>query len=417
MAMYFGMEVILAGKFLKPRRSYLSAISVLSFLGVCLGVMTLIVVLSVMRGFEKELHDKVLGFDPHLTLRNEGILYDYEFFGKELDKDERVAGWSPFVMGPVLAEVNGRISAPQIRAVDPDTVDSVIPLRKSLVDGEWFSGPEGILVGEAWARRHQCWLGDTVLIHSPRNIEILRNPNEKPKTIYLPAEYTIVGIFSTGFYDYDFNFLLLPLSEGQQLYNMQDGVHGIAIRLKNLDDVPAVQRELHERLDPLIRVDSWMDLNRTLFSAVAVERRMMTFILFFIMIVAAFGLSGTTLTVVIQKSKEIGLIKALGGDDGQVMRIFTYYGLIVGILGALAGTVLGAYVLYIRNDFSLFLSKTLGMDVFPAEIYHFSEIPAVWSWANVSWIAFSGVLLSALVSLIPAIVAARVDPARTLHYE
>ncbi|MEM6884821.1 MAG: ABC transporter permease, partial [Verrucomicrobiota bacterium] len=161
-AMHFGMEVTLAGKFLKPRRSYLSAISILSFLGVCLGVMTLIVVLSVMRGFEVELHEKVLGFDPHLTLRNDGILYEYPFFGKELEKDERIAGWSPYVMGPVLAEVKGRISAPQIRAVDPDTVNDVSPLRGALVAGEWFIGPEGILVGEAWARRHQSWLGDTV---------------------------------------------------------------------------------------------------------------------------------------------------------------------------------------------------------------------------------------------------------------
>jgi lipoprotein-releasing system permease protein len=260
-------------------------------------------------------------------------------------------------------------------------------------------------------------VGDKVLIHSPKNIEILRSPNEKPKTVYLPAEYTIIGIFSTGFFDYDFNFLILPLSEGQRLYDLGEGVHGIAIHLKDIKDVLAVQQELHQRLDPLIRVDSWMDLNRTLFSAVAVERRVMTFILFFIMIVAAFGLSGTTLTVVIQKSKEIGLIKALGGDDGQIMRIFTLYGLIVGILGAVAGVGLGAVMLAIRNDFSAFISNSMGVEMFPPEIYHFSEIPAVWSWGQVGWIAFSGVLLSALVSLIPAIVAARVDPARTLHYE
>lgn len=415
--MYLGMEVILAGKFLKPRRSYLSAISILSFLGVGLGVMTLIVVLSVMRGFEEELHDKVLGFDPHLTLRNDGILYEYPYFGKELERDDRVAGWSPYVMGPVLAEIKGRISAPQIRAVDPETVNNVIPLREALVAGEWFAGPEGILVGEAWARRHQSWLGDTVLIHSPRNIEILRNPNEKPKTVYLPEEYKIIGIFSTGFYDYDFNFLLLPLEEGQRLYNLQDGVHGIAIHLRDIDEVVLVQQELHERLDNGIRVDSWMDLNRTLFSAVALERKVMTFVLFFIMIVAAFGLSGTLLTVVIQKSREIGLIKALGGDDSQIMRIFTLYGLMVGILGALAGIITGAYLISVRNDFSDWLSRVTGATIFPEEIYHFSEIPAVWSWSQVSWIALSGILLSALVSLIPAVVAARVDPARTLHYE
>ncbi|MEM6820623.1 MAG: ABC transporter permease [Verrucomicrobiota bacterium] len=408
---------MLAAKFLKPRRSYLSAISILSFLGVCLGVMTLIVVLSVMRGFEAELHKKVLGFDPHLTLRNDGILYEHAFYGQRLNEDDRVGGWTPFVIGPVLAEVRGRISAPQIRGIDPETIQDVIPLKETLVAGEWFLGPEGILVGESWARRHQAWVGDTVLIHSPRNVEILRNPNEKPKTVYLPSSFQIIGIFSTGFYDYDFNFLLVPLSEAQRLYNLEDGVHGLAIRLNSMDDVTDVQTELHQTLDPIIRVDSWMDLNRTLFSAVAVERRVMTFILFFIMIVAAFGLSGTTLTVVIQKSREIGLLKALGADDGQIMRIFAFYGIIVGILGAIAGVVLGGGILQARHEFSRLLSQALGVEIFPAEVYHFSEIPAVWSWGLVGAIALAGIVLSGLVSLVPALVAARVDPARTLHYE
>ena len=187
--------------------------------------------------------------------------------------------------------------------------------------------------------------------------------------------------------------------------------------MDDIENVPEVQLELHQRLDNMIRIDSWMDLNRTLFSAVALERKVMTFVLFFIMIVAAFGLSGTLLTVVVQKSREIGLIKALGGDDSQIMRIFTLYGLMVGILGAVAGIIAGAYLISVRNDFSDWLSRATGASIFPAEIYHFSEIPAVWSWSQVSWIAMSGILLSAIVSLIPAIVAARVDPARTLHYE
>jgi len=414
---HLGLEVILAGKFLKPHRSYLSVITVLSLMGVCLGVMTLIVVLSVMRGFELQLHEKVLGFDPHLTIQNNGILSQYEFIETILEQTEEVEGWTPFVLGPVLAEVAGRVSAPQIRGVDPDRIDSVIPLKKALVAGQWFDSPEGVLVGESWARRHQAWVGDTVLIHSPRNIEILRNPNEEPKTIYLPAEFVIQGIFSTGFYDYDSNFILVTLGEAQRLYNLGSGAHGLAVRLKDLKQALPVQRQLQDQMDPAIHVDSWMDLNRTLFSAVQVERRVMTFILFFIMIVAAFGLSGTTLTVVIQKSKEIGLLKALGADDGQVMRIFTLYGLVIGVIGAVAGAFLAGGVLYWRHDLSDLLARSLGVEVFPAEIYHFSEIPAVWTWSTVGWVALAGALLSAVVSLVPAVVAARINPARTLHYE
>ncbi|MGF1677767.1 MAG: FtsX-like permease family protein [Candidatus Methylacidiphilales bacterium] len=414
---WLGFEGLLAGRYLQPRRSYLSVISVLSFLGVCLGVMTLIVVLSVMGGFEKEMHRKVLGFDPHLTIRNDGILREYAKHGSVLDAEPRVAGWSPFVVGPVLVEINGRISAPQIRAVDPQSIDRVIPLRESLVAGEWFGSAEGVLVGEAWARRNQAWLGDRLLVYSPRNIETLVRPGEGPKTVYLPAEYVITGIFSTGFYDYDFNFLLMRLQEGQRLYHLEDGVHGLAVRLHHMDDVNPVQQALRATMEPGMEVDSWMDLNRTLFSAVAVERRVMTFILFFIMIVAAFGLSGTTLTVVIQKSKEIGLIKALGAANSQVMAVFTLYGFFIGVLGSAAGVGAGALVLRMRHGLSLFLSKIMGVEVFPAEIYHFSELPAVWSWTQTGWIVAAGVVLSTLVAVVPAIMAARVQPARTLHYE
>ncbi|MDZ4787823.1 MAG: FtsX-like permease family protein, partial [Blastochloris sp.] len=289
-----------------------------------------------------------------------------------------------------------------------------------LVVGEWLKGPETILVGDEWARRHDAWVGDKVTIQSPRNIKNLIPPKPGEKTdqsFYLPSEYTIVGIFSTGFFEYDFNFLILEIGEVQRLYDMQGGVHGISVRLVNPNLAESVKNRLNKRLVAPVRAQTWMDQNKRLFAAIATERRVMSFILFFVMIVAAFGLSSTLITVTVQKAKEIGLMKALGAQDWQIMSIFTIYGFVVGILGAVLGTIGGLVMLAYRNDFSLFLSKTFHVEVFPAEIYSFSSIPAVIDPTTVFIIACSGVVLSTLAALLPAFAAMRVDPVKVLHGE
>lgn len=411
------VELFLALRFLRPTRSYVSAITVLSLLGVVFGVMVLIVVLSVMEGFEKELRDKVIGFNAHLTVLNFGVLKNYDRIQGELTANPQVEAASPFVLGPVLAEFHGRISTPFIKGVRPEESEKVIPMKKYLVAGEWLNSPDAVAVGEVWADKNGAQIGDKIIIHSPRNLKHLTAKKNKDEDYYLPSEYRISGIYNTGMFEYDFNFLVMHLDEAQRLYAMGDSVHGIAIRLKDADKAAQVKEVFNRQLRPPIHARTWMDQNKQLFSAIALERRVMSFLLFFVMLVAAFGLSSTLITITVQKAKEIGLMKALGAQNWQIISIFTLYGFIVGCLGSVLGAASGLLMVTYRNDFSGWLSRTFHIEVFPAAIYNFSEIPAIVDWTSIISIAGAAILLSTFAALLPAALAARFDPVQTLRRE
>jgi len=416
--MFRWVELSLAFKFLKPRRHYLSVITLISLLGVALGVMVLIVVLSVMRGFELRLREKVLGFNPHLTITNYAVMDSYEEVAAAVRQEVDIEAMVPFITGPVLAECHGKISTPQIRALPADgNLAQVVPLQETLVEGGWLTGPETVVVGVEWARRNQAWVGDQLLIHSPRNIALLKNqPEEGEGTpYYLPSEYRIAGVFETGFFEYDSGYMLVEISEAQRLYNMFGAAHGLAARLDDPMKAFAAQEQLSRHLDPSLTVLTWVDLNKTLFSAVQTERRTMSILFFVVMLVAAFALMSTNLTVAVQKTREFALLMALGARRGQLLAVVTLYGLVIGMFGCLLGLGMGAGLLSMRDAFSNWMAETFELDVFPAEIYRFSSIPAEWDWGTVSWILFFGVVLSVGSGLVPAWVAARIQPAEALN--
>jgi lipoprotein-releasing system permease protein len=410
-------ELFLALRFLAPRRSFVSIITVLSLLGVLLGVAVLIVVVSVMRGFEHQLREKLIGFNAHVTVTNYQVLRADEELMDFIRKDPDVVAAAGFVTGPVLGEHQNRMAAFYIKGIDPESGDEVLPLKQTLIEGDWLMGPDSILVGVEWAKRYQAKIGDKVALLAPRNFESLRPGIEGERAHFLPSEYVITGIFETGFFEYDFNFLLLELSEAQNLYNLDNGVHGVAIRLKDSIDADEVKKRLNLGLLPPTEALTWMDQNKRLMEAIVVERRVIAFLLFFVMIVAAFGLMSTLITVTVQKSGEIGLLKALGAMEEQVVLLFTLYGLMVGVVGSSVGVALGLCALHWRNEFSHFLSSTLKVEIFPADIYNFQEIPSILDYGWVFSIAGTGILLSTFAALIPAWMAARVDPIKTLRSE
>lgn len=418
LAFHRAPELSLALRFLRPKRNYVSVITLLSFLGVVFGVMVLIVVLSVMEGFERQLREKIVGFTAHATLTNFALLRDVEGLQERLREEPGVVASTPFVLGPVLVEAQGRISTPFIKGIDLESHEVVTPLKDQLVAGEWMLGPDSILVGSEWARRNNAWIGDKILVYSPRNLGRLKDPQPAvDEGYFLPSEFVVRGIFSTGFFEYDSNFALVSLAEAQRLYAIEGAVHGIAVRLKDALEATTFKESINRRLEPPLTAITWIDQNRTLVQQVAVERRVMFFILLFIMLVAAFGLTSTLITITVQKTREIGLLKALGATDGQVAGVFTLYGLVVGVAGSVAGVASGLALVAFRNEFSNWLSRTFQLDVFPAEIYHFLEIPAVVDPATVGFIAACGVVLSTAAAVLPAWSAARIDPARTLHHE
>ena len=411
-------ELFLALRFLRPQRTFVSMITLLSWLGVVAGVLVLIVVQSVMSGFEDELTRKVIGFQSHLTVAGQAPLPDPVGLIQIIREEPGVIGATGSVLGPVLAECGSRISTPRIKGWDAETAPSVIPLPECIVEGNWSPGPEQLVVGSDWARANQAGIGSEVNLLAPQQFKDAlagKSTGAVPKKIPLPRTFRVAGIFTTGMFEYDSEYVITDLLTAQELYSVPQKVHGIAIKLQDPRQAERIAERLKTRLGGGIRVLSWMDHNQRLFAAVAVERRVMSFLLFFIMAVAALGLSGTLITVTVQRAKSIGILAAGGATPVQIATVFTMYGVVVGVLGAVAGVV-GAWIVLInRNSVSQWIGKVTGQDLFPAEIYHFTGIPARYDVAVFLGVAFAGLALSVLAALVPAWVASHSEPAANLR--
>jgi lipoprotein-releasing system permease protein len=417
-AMSVPVEFFLAMRYLRPRRTFVSVITVLSFLGVTLGVMVLIVVLSVMGGFRANLDARIIGFNAHITVANGDVIYDADKIVALIEKDPGVVAASPIIKGGVLVEHEGRITTAYIKSAPTQGDDPVLPLKKFLVAGDYELLGDSVIVGYQWARQNAAFPGDKIDLFGPSMALAYLHQGEKNHVVVLPDEPIIRGIFKTGQYDYDQNFMLVSDEMAQHLYGIEDnGCQAIAVRLKDTSQAEAVKDRLNDVLPPPFEARTWMDDNRDLFNAIATERVVMTFILFFVMLVAAFGLCSTLITITVQKSREIGLMKALGANDLQVCGVFLFHGVVVGVIGSVFGTISGLVLLHFRNPFRIFLMHAFGIDVFPGSVYGSIEIPAVINPRDVATIAISAVVICVLAALLPAMNAARLAPARALRYE
>ncbi len=422
-SMQLSAAFFLALRYLRPRRKFVSVITLLSLLGVMLGVMVLVIVLSVMRGFERDLRDKIIGFNAHLTVAGPGALREPAELTRRVASVAGVEGASAYVQGPVLVQYAGYITTPMMRGVASDANKAATPnLSDHLIAGSFELSPDAVLVGQAWAARYGAVPGDKILIYAPRNLQALKSALEQsgrtpPQTLYMPTELVITGIFETGLYDYDSNFFVVSLETAQRLYQLDDAVHGLAVRVSDPLVIEATQERLQQTLPRGVTVKSWKEHNPALFNAIATERVVMSFVLFFIMIVAAFGLCSTLITITVQKSREIGLLKALGATNRTIVWIFLLHGLVVGLIGTIGGASLGLLVLHYRNSFRMWLERNFGADVFSPEIYHFPQIPAVIEPATIVYICAAAVGICVLAAVLPARAAAKLQPARSLRYE
>jgi lipoprotein-releasing system permease protein len=422
----------LALRYLKPKRTFLSIITLISVLGVTLGVTVLILVISVMTGFDRELRQKVIDFDAHILVTSEDILRDWRPLKDKIDKVQGVVATAPYVQGPVIVEFQNRRLAPMIRGIDPKEEESVVPLRKFVKFGKLDLDGESAVLGIDLARKLQISVGEKVTIYSPGNlgqildgIKKLENAKgdeeksavEELREVILPKELTVTGIFETGHYIHDSEFILVPLYIGQELYGLGDALHGITVRTDNPYGVERVKEEIDQFIEPPQFAETWIDMNRQYFEAVRLERTVMFFLLFFIVVVAAFGIMSTLITVTVQKRREIGIVKALGANISQIIWVFLGQGTVVGLFGTLTGLGLGMTLIRYRNEFSHWLASTLHIEIFPREVYQFSEIPAQVVPHDVTIICISAFLICAFAALIPAYFAARLDPVKALRYE
>ena len=421
--------LFLAARYLRPKRTFLAVITLISVLGVTLGITVLILVMSVMTGFERELQRKVIGFDAHLLVSNNGLLDGWKDLVNKASGVHGVMASAPFVQGPVIVEYNHQRMAPKIRGINPALEQKVSDLSRFIVAGKLDLDGDKTVMGSELARALGVSVGDTVTVYSPGNIGRVLEQLDKMegksskgdidslRQMVLPTELQVTGIFESGRYQYDSEFLLVPLHIGQELYGLGSSVHGLSVRTSDPDRAAETRELLRKVLPEDLSCETWMEMNRQLFDAIAMERHVMFFLLMFIILVAAFGIMNTLITVTVQKTREIGVLKALGARTGQIVSVFLVQGMVVGAIGVVFGLGLGMSLIRWRNEVSAWLSSALHIEIFPRSIYQFSEIPAEVVPSDVVLICVSAFVICALAALIPAWIASRLDPVRALRMD
>lgn len=417
-------ELLLALRYLRPKRTIVSVITLIPVVGVMLGVAVLIIVISVMSGFDRQLRAKLLGFNAHLRVIQPGeLLSNRDAVMAKIMANPRVKGVAPFVQGKVLLETQppaggSLVDAPVVRGVDPQREAGVSDLPKSVKDGAFDLRGNGLIVGRELANNLGLRVGDQVSIFSPANFKKMKDSRRSGKEeAALPDEYTVKGIFDVGYYEFNAHVAVTSLANAQDLYELRDNVHGLQIMLHDPYQAELARVELQRALGLDFVVRTWMDDNSGILSALLVEKNVMFYLLFFIMIVAAFGITSAQITFVMQKTREIGVLKALGATNGQVRWLFLSQSLIVGVLGVIAGFSLGLLALRFRNEFLDFMNKAFGFELFPANIYAFDRLPALIVPGDLAIICGGSLFICLLAGLLPAWNAGRLQPVEALRHE
>jgi lipoprotein-releasing system permease protein len=428
-------SLFLALRYLKPKRTFLSVISVVSVMGVALGITVLILVISVMSGFEMELQKKVLGFEPHVKVSHGGVLDNWREVQKKLSSDPKIANieaTAPYVEGPILAKFGPEIIAAVMRAVDPESERKMIDMSEDhfIIDGDFDLEGDKCVIGSGVAEQLGLSVGDTLQLISPdstrniiRTLDERESEGNKPpsfdeiKEMILPSDITISGIFHTGRYDYDSNYIFVPLHIGQELYNFAGEVNGLAVKTIDPFQVALTKKEIMGLLHGPYNALTWFESNKLLFDSIRLERGMMFFILMIIIVVAAFCIMNTLFTFTVLKTRDIGVLKALGANTSQVVQVFVGQGMMIGFLGSVTGLISAMLLIQFRNEVRNFLSEALGISVFPSSVYQFADIPAKIIPGDVAIICVSAFVICSLAALIPAYIAARLDPVKALRFE
>ncbi|HTA95736.1 MAG TPA: ABC transporter permease [Verrucomicrobiae bacterium] len=420
-------ELLLALRYLRPKRTFVSIITLISVVGVALGVAVLIIVISVMSGFDHDLREKILGFNAHLKIFARGTtMQNYGDVMRLVASNKNVCGVAPFVLGQVLVETepantnaqNALTAAPWLRGVDVNAESSVSVLPKKIVAGAFDLSGQSVVIGSSFAESLNLSVGDRISIYSPADLKKMKAQRGKAnEEAVLPDDYTVTGIFDMGYYEYDANVIVTSLENAQELYNLDDSVHGLMVMLNDPYQAAKVRNELQQTLGSNFYMTTWMEDNSTILSALLVEKNVMFYLLFFIVLVAALCILSAQITFVVQKTREIGMLKALGATRLQISGIFLFQSAIIGVIGVASGFGLGMLAVTYRNEFLHFMRHATGWELFPASIYGFGELPAVITPSDIAVICGCSFVICILGGVLPAIRAGKLKPVEALRYE
>ena len=397
----------------KTHKGIVSFFTFISVLCVTIGVAALIIVSSVMTGFEVELKKKVIGMYAHVTITQSGrrALKNWKIPAEEAKLMPNVVSAAPYISGPVLMGSMRRGSLLYVLGSNPKLEKNVSDMEKFVTVGSSDINDNEIILGDQVAKQRGTRIGDVIHLTSTATIQTPDGP--KP----IRMKYTVAGFFHSGNYEYDSSFGFITLRAAQDLFKLGSSVHAIKVRLDNVDKASDVKNMLQEELGPLYNIKTWMDKNKALFSAVQMEKRVMFIILLLISVVAALNIISTLVMVAFQKTKDIGILRSLGATRLSIGILFTLQGLLISLTGVFFGLTSGLLISHNVDAISKFLESYTGFSFFPPDVYYFDAIPSVIVPADVILVSASAVGLCLLGSLIPAILAARLDPVDALRYE
>lgn len=405
--------VYVAIKQLFPSGKCLSLFSLLSILGVAIGVWMLIVVLSVMDGFLVETQERLIAANGHLKIEKGDVIEDDLSIIEMVKSFPQVDAVSPYAQGYVMVLFNGQKEYPLIRGFDSMNENPVVPLDSFLQVGkvedlvDWT-----IMIGQGLAEKLGVSVGDTVEVYSPLILGRL-----KEDEMLLPESLEVAGIFSTGYEMIDGNAVIVTLRKMQDFYGLNDGVHGVSVRLKDGDDMGRVAAAINQELKLPYRAFSWLDENGDLYAALKTQKMIMFFIIVVISIVAAFSIAISLLTNVLRKTREIGLYGAFGGTGLEIGFVFALQGLFIGIVGIVLGFALAVVFLHFRNEILGTVAGMTGSQAALKEFYQFETLPLSYSVEDFVMIIVSAIAISTLAGLVPAWRASRLKPSEALRNE
>ena len=415
MALPFELFVGLRYTRASRRNRFVSVNSIISMLGMGLGVAALIVVLSVMNGFQKELRERILGVASHAQISSlEGGFGNWQAVSRQALEHPDVVSAAPFISAQGLLSRSQTVRGTLVRGVLPEDEDKVAEIGRHMKRGRFDAlqpGRFGIVLGSDLAGSLGARVGDKVVVIAPQG-------QVTPAGI-LPRikQFEVVGIFEIGMYEYDAGLALIHLKDAETLYRMDGLVSGIRLKLKDLYMAPRVARELSERLHGDLFVTDWTRSHANFFRAVEIEKRVMFIILMLIVAVAAFNIIATMVMAVTEKQSDIAILRTLGASPREVMRIFVVQGALIGVIGSLVGVVLGVLLALNIDVVVPFLERTFSIQFLAKDVYYISELPSDLHWSDVAVIAITSMVLSLVATLYPSYRASRVNPAQALRYE
>ena len=409
--LFIGLRYTLA----KRRNHFISFISLTSMLGIMLGVVALITVLSVMNGFHKEVRERILGMASHATISTfDGSLREWEEAMRLAEQHPRVVGSAPYIEAQTMITRNTRVSGTLLRGVLPELESHVSDVGEHMVSGQLEmleAGSYGIILGTELAAVLGAGIGDKITVITPKLRVTPAGSMPRLKS------FTVRGLFRVGMGEYDRGVAIVHLKDAEKLQKLKDSVTGVRLKLDDLFLAPSVVRELATKMPGVYRLSDWTYHHRNFFSALQTEKRMMGLILFLIIAVAAFNIVSTLVMVVTDKQSDIAILRTIGASPRSIMGIFIIQGATIGLIGTILGIAGGIALALNIESLVDWIERSLGVTFLDPSIYYISSLPSDLHWDDVGMISIGAFVITLLATLYPAWRASRTQPAEALRYE